>query len=548
MRQILRQLLSVLTTCCILVNVSVAQVAIPPNCQIVLPPFPLTYQGLLTPYQLQTIDANMPCAMKTFPAFAEAVILDLDTNSLSVYHPLIVDFGTVPLVAPVAFTMNPNSIVAIHFGSNGMAIKLFPPLSVQQANCVYGIGGTTTMDQFGQFAHCNAVAFFEKIQALLQKGVPLSPPPPPLGVASDGEPCPTTRDFFLVDMDPSDNVVTTYLLDPVTGRTAQNIAATQQTNPQTVVIKNGSDNLLLANLDKIMGCTPYQVPNLVDLANPVNRKISSMALDEIHAALRQEGVYAYLPKGDPMARIQMFPNLLKLNLYRQGVFQPMVNDLAMADTRLFCSHMTEIQLRRLQKNKGLFMNQPSPDAAISPHLFGFLANRFFGSYNGLNCQVLLDMPNPVTLTMTGGLVTDAVFAAVPPFPAVAGDPYLLSWDEYPAFTPVPTPSVVPSVTPTPSPNITPTMTPTPTAAINNVDGAPGKQILTIVLCSVSAALVVAGCAVYYCRRMAAAVRSDVQVVAVYEEKNVANERLLPVGGIPPHTPRSQRPPTIRIDK
>ena len=469
---------------------------IPPNCNVILPPYPLTYQGLITPYQLQTIDPATPCAMKTFPAFAEALIFDLDTNSLSIYHPLIIDFQSTPLVQPLPFTMPPNNIVAIHFGSNGMAIKLFPPLSVQQGNCVYGIGGTTSMDQFGQFSHCNAVAFFEKIKTLILNHVPFNPPIPDLGTASDGMPCPTTRDFFLVDMDPSDNVVTTYLVDMNTGKTAQNTFSNQQANPQAVVLKNGSDNLLLSNLDKIMGCKPYQVPNLVDLNNPVNSKISSLALDEIHAAIRQEKVYAYLPKGDPMTRVMvagtMQPNLLKLNLYRQGAFQPMVNDLAMADTAAFCMHFAEAQVIRLQKNKGLFINQPSPDAAISPNMFGFLANRFSASYNGLNCPVLLDVPNPVTLVMTNNLVTDAVFAQLPPFTPLPNDPYLISWDEYPAFTPLPTSPSTPSPTSLPTPSSTP-ISPTPTTAINNVDPAPGINVVYIVTGILTGVLIIAAC-------------------------------------------------------
>ena len=480
---------------------------IPPNCNIILPPFPLTYQGLITPYQLQTIDPNTPCAMKTFPAFAEALIFDLDTNSLSIYHPLIVDFQTNPLVQPLPFVMPPNNMVAIHFGSNGMAIKLFPPLSVQQGNCVYGIGGTTTMDQFGQFSHCNAVAFFEKIKTLILKKIPLNPPIPELGTATDGMPCPTTRDFFLVDMDPSDNVVTTYLVDMATGKTAQNSFANQQANPQAVVIKNGSDNLLLSNLDKMMGCKPYQVPNIVDLNNPMNAKISSLALDEIHAAVRQEKTYAYLPKGDPMTRVMvagaMQPNLLKLNLYRQGAFQPMVNDLAMADTAAFCMHFTEAQVVRLQKNKGLFINQPSPDAAISPHMFGFLANRFSASYNGLNCPVLLDLPNPVTLVMTNNLVTDAVFSQIPTFTPLPGDPYLISWDEYPAFTPEPTiqPTAVPptAIPPTAMPTADPYAPNATNQNINNVDPAPGGKVMSIVAGSVTGALVLLAL-VYYCYR------------------------------------------------
>lgn len=470
-----------------------------PNCNIVLPPYPLTYQGLITPYQLQTIDPNTPCSMKTFPAFAEALILDLDTNSLSIYHPLIVDFQTTPLVQPLPFVIPANSLVAIHFGSNGMAIKLFPVLSVQQGNCVYGIGGTTTTDQFGQFAHCNAVGFFEKIKTLLLNHIPFNPPIPELGFASDDLSCPTTRDFFLVDMDPTDNVVTTYLIDMNTGKTAQNSLANQQANPHAVVIKNGSDNLLLSTMDKVMGCKPYQVPNIVDLGNPLNNKISSLGLDEIHAAIKQEKVYAYLPKGDPMTRVMIGntfqPSLLKLNLYRQGAFQPMINDLAMADTTLFCSHYITGQIPRLQRNKDLFINQPSPDAAISPHLFGFLANRFSGSYNGLNCQTLLDFPNPVTLVMTNNLVTDAMFSQIPVFPVVVNDPYLLGWDEYPAFTPIP-PS--PSSTPNPTPTSIPTLIPTQNT--NNIDPYPGGKIMSIIGYFVAGAVFLIGITCYCCKK------------------------------------------------
>lgn len=473
--------------------------AVPPNCLIVLPPFPLSYPGLLTPFQLQTIDPAVPCDMRTFPAFAEAVILDLDTNSLSVYHPLIINAGSTPLVPPIAFNMPKNALVGIWFGSNGMTIALTPPMSVQQGACVYNIGGVTSQDTFGQFAHCNAVSFFETVKQMIFKNIPFNPPIPPIGMASDGEPCLTTRDFTLVDMDPSDNVITMYLVDMVTGKTAQNSVNNQAANPNAIVLKNGSDNLLLTTLDRIMGCKPFLVPNLVDLNNPITGgKISAMALDEIHAAIRQEKFYAYLPKGDPMVRVGNIPSLTKLNTYRQGVFQPMVNDLGMAGSIEFCAHMTNIQLPRVQKNKQLFIVQPSPDAAISPHLYGFLMNRFFGSYNGLNCQTLLDIPNPVNLVMTNNLVTDAMVAYVPPIATGPNDPYLLSWDEYPAFMPPVVPTTgVPPVAPTDP--VTPTPTAQNNANANNVDPTPGKNTLIIVISSVCAGLLLA-CFLLYCQK------------------------------------------------
>ena len=46
----------------------------------------------------------------------------------------------------------------------------------------------------------------------------------PLGTASDGQACQTTRDFALIDQDQSDNVVSQYLIN-ANGQTAQNSPA-----------------------------------------------------------------------------------------------------------------------------------------------------------------------------------------------------------------------------------------------------------------------------------------------------------------------------------
>ena len=71
---------------------------------------------------------------------------------------------------------------------------------------------------------------------------------PALGTASDGLPCPSTRDFGLVDMDQSDNVTATYLILP-DGSIAQNTAANQAALAAkgAKVEVNGSDNGLLDN-------------------------------------------------------------------------------------------------------------------------------------------------------------------------------------------------------------------------------------------------------------------------------------------------------------
>jgi hypothetical protein len=446
--------------------------------------------------------------MRTNPSFVEALILDLDTNTLSVYHPLVVNAGLAPLVPPITFTMPRNPLVGIWFGSNANAITLAPFTSIQQGFCVYNIGGMNSKDTFGQFGHCNGVAFFQKIKELIQSGVPLNPPIPDLGVASDGGACLTTRDFSLVDMDPSDNVVTTYLVDMATGKTAQNSLVNQNVNPQAVVIKNGSDNLLLATLNAIMGCTGYKVTNLVDPTNPLLGKISSMALDEIHAALRQQKVYAYLPKGDPMVRINGMPSLDKLNAYRQGVFQPVISDLTMADTTAFCAHYTNIQLPRLQRNKQLFIVEPSPDPAISTNLYGFLLNRFSGSYLGLACNTLLDIPNPITLVVVNNLVTDGTIALVPEIKVgLAVDPYLLSWDEYPSFDP-PAPTTAAPTTAAPTTAAPATAAPTTATPTTTVPRTPAPttaapaqsvtQINTTLIVGLSISGIVVSICAYYC--------------------------------------------------
>ena len=79
---------------------------------------------------------------------------------------------------------------------------------------------------------------------------------PPLGKAKDRKPCPSVRDFGVVDMDQSDNVVTTYLVT-ANGQTAQmttaNIGALGAAKTQV----NGSDNRLLAvAMDGALSCTP----------------------------------------------------------------------------------------------------------------------------------------------------------------------------------------------------------------------------------------------------------------------------------------------------
>src|SRR6266480_5274118 len=62
------------------------------NCVMTVPPNPLTAQGLATPFTVTG------CNQRDFTAqgsFVEAAIFNPATNSISIYHPLVVNQGDV---------------------------------------------------------------------------------------------------------------------------------------------------------------------------------------------------------------------------------------------------------------------------------------------------------------------------------------------------------------------------------------------------------------------------------------------------------------------
>ena len=418
------------------------------DCILVMPPFPLSLNGLMTPYRLQSVNPADPCTMNNpnTATFVEATILDRDTRKISVYHPMVVTDGTVPFFPPSPFTLPPNSIVSLSFGTNANTLRLSPLESIKAGRCVNGITGT---DLFGQFAYCNSDLLFDTVAEWTAANIDLNPPIPPIGVANDGKECLTTRHFMMVDQDPSDNVVTTYLLDPVTMTVMQDTPNNRRIHPTFTILKNGSDNRLLVTLNAAMQCTGYMAPLLTDAGASLS---ASLVLNEIHAMYRQASPMVLIPSRDPMTRIvvngQPVPSLIKNNLYRKGIHQPQITTMQQADTAPFCGHFLN-QIGRLQANKALFSTQLSPDMAAASNLFTFLANRFFQSYNNLKCDTLLDIVNPVTLVMTGTIVTDATFAVVEEYQFMGQDPYVLA-----------NTTVIPTVEPTVAPTVAPTVVPT----------------------------------------------------------------------------------------
>jgi hypothetical protein len=362
------------------------------DCTLIVPANPLTAQGLATPYQLHaTNPGNGPCneANKAQAAFVQSAVLDPATGSISIYNPLVIEQGTQPAAQPVVPTLSQGAVVGIWFGFNGNNLTLQAANgNLNDSNCVNGINNSI----FGQFAYCNAQAFFLAANQTIQAGKLV---PPPLGKARDGLTCPTVRDFGVVDMDQSDNVTTTYLAT-ANGQTAQNNAANTVALQNSQIQANASDNRLLAvALDSALGCTPWMAP---DLADP-GKMLPALPLDELQAASQQAKPVALVPNQDPMVLVNNQRNLAKVNAYRIGVDQPTVNTPAQSSTQTYCSFLRMIGPSRILTDAQFTIGQPSPDPAASNSLLTFLEQRFVASYgaNGLKCKKMLNLPDPITV-------------------------------------------------------------------------------------------------------------------------------------------------------
>src|SRR6201986_4977097 len=218
------------------------------SCRIVVPANPLSARGLSTPYQLEgpagmTAQAS-GCTMANFAnlgAFVQATILNPATGALSVYEPLVITQGTQPAAAPVVPALPAGAVVTVDFGFNGTNLTQVGATgnTLRQGNCVNGTGGSI----FGQVSFCNGTQFFQAVNRDEAAGKITVPA---LGTsAKTGSPCLSTRSFEMIDQDQSDNVTSTYLLNPATGQTAQDSTANEAALAGATKINNGSDNILL---------------------------------------------------------------------------------------------------------------------------------------------------------------------------------------------------------------------------------------------------------------------------------------------------------------
>jgi hypothetical protein len=351
--------------------------AVNPNCTLRVPPRPLSGQGLATPYVLSGTGDGGACheANPDQAAFVEATIVNRRTGQISVYHPLVVDRGTRPAVVPTPPRLRRGDVVGIWFGFNGDTLTLEGARgSLTQGSCVNGFEGS----KFGQFAHCNAPAFFDAANAAIAAD---RLDIPELGTGADGLPCPTVRDFGVVDQDQSDNVTTTYLVTP-DGRTAQDTEAARGRLPGATTVSNGSDNALLdKHIDPALGCTPFTAPSRTDNGTPV----PSLALNELHAATHQAAPIALIPLNNPMTLVDGQQSAEKTNLYRAAVNQPLLGDSDAGDPEAYCTLLDTVGRERITADQEFFAQAPSPGQETA-NLYEFLTERLQSSLEELACD------------------------------------------------------------------------------------------------------------------------------------------------------------------
>jgi hypothetical protein len=335
-----------------------------------------------------------------------------------VYNPLVITAGTTPAVKPVVPKLPKNAIVTIDFGFNGTFLLQVgaTPGALSQGNCIDGMPGSP----FGQVSFCNGANFFNAAFRMERTGRLTIPSAgmarnmvASAGALGTGRECPTTRNFDMIDQDPSDNVTTKYLMNPATGQTAQDNAANAARMKGAKVLVNGSDNALIDNfLDPALGCTPLMAP---DLGNK-GTMATSQALDELLAAKNQPQAAALIPENDAMV-LGLGGSLdpAKTDLYRAQIGQAPVDSQTNANSSpaMFCQNMVNIQTPFIAANEKLFAAWPSPVPTVGDTLYTFLANRLASSFDNLNCKNF-GLANPVAVVTNGaGAATAATLNTAP---------------------------------------------------------------------------------------------------------------------------------------
>jgi hypothetical protein len=333
-----------------------------------------------------------PCSqtVSTQRTFAEAAVFDPATGQISIYHPLIIDAGKTPQIAPVVPNLPAGAIVGLWFGFNGATLQLLDTTGgdtntspkLKAIGCVNGLPGVKG-DVFGQVSWCNTVPFFNAADASIAAGKTVIPP---LGTDKNGQTCPSSRSFTIVDACPSYNLPTQYLLLG-DGTTVQDTAANRAAQAGATVIDNASDEALIGLIvDPVIGCKVFQAPSLDD----PGAMVGSLVTQELQARQFQQAPIANVPMNDPDCLLTANGALSvdKTNAYRLGVNQPTVaQDPGTLST--YCNNMISIAPPFLKQNQATFTGTASPAAGVGSNLFTFLCNRYLMSLMMLTCP-----PNP----------------------------------------------------------------------------------------------------------------------------------------------------------
>jgi len=381
---------------------SAADAAAPnPDCSLIIPANPLSAKGLATPFQLIASDPNGgPCneANTAQSAFVEAAVFDPANSQISIYHPLVIDAGTKPAIAPVVPTLPANATVALWIGFNGdnLTLTAADPHVLSGAGCVNGLPGSP----FTQVSYCNAPAFFKLANNAAINGTLKVPA---LAKAKDGQVCPTVRSFSVVDQDQSDNTDTLYLATSkgtIAQKTKANVAALKGA---ATLINPGDNSLYSYFVAPAIGCSAWMMPSLDD----PGAMVPSQAVNELQAHLLQKTPVARIPGGDPMAEFAGHPDLAKDNLYRAGMDQPSANSQTY-QTAPYCREMLRA-LPKMALDQKMETNFASLAPAAANNTFTFLAQRWVASWQLLNCQSLINISAPINLTTNAdtGVVTAA---------------------------------------------------------------------------------------------------------------------------------------------
>jgi hypothetical protein len=392
------------------------------NCDLIVPANPLSAQGLATPYQLTGTDGRTPaesgCQMSNaakLGAFVQATILDPATGALSVYDPLVVTRGTRPAVRPSVPEIPANAVVTIDFGFNGK--DLFQvgatPTTLADGNCVNGQAGSI----FGPESFCNGVNFFDAVQKDEREGLLKVPSPgtsaqiiPSGGDLGTGRACPVTRNFEVADQSSANDVTTEYVLNPLTGQTAQDTTSNAGNVAGATLLFSRSDNTLLDQfLDPVLGCTPFQAPDLANNDQPT----SSQALDEILAGAYQPKIAALVPESDKVVMNGEEFDPAKTGLYREELGQAPISNQTnqTSDPEMYCQNLVDIQTPFLAANSKLLATGQSPVTAMGDNLLTFMASELNMAFTNLGCQHFR-LTNPVTVSRNrAGATVAATFNA-----------------------------------------------------------------------------------------------------------------------------------------